>query len=215
MVEELSKAWNYFLENKERFWNAFISHIELDIVCLAICILIAVPLGYICAKHKKIAAWVMNITNILRFIPALAKFIILLPFTGIGFLPAMIALTVMSIPTIIISTMTGIHGVNPKVIESARGMGMSDAKICLEMEIPLAMPMILNGIRTATIEIIAGTTIASYIGASSLGTFILSGLAQNKPYIMLVGAVSVTVLAILIDMILTVVQKKVQKRIEG
>lgn len=215
MVKELSKAWNYFLENQEHFWDAFIGHIELDIVCLAICILVAVPLGYVCAKHKIIATWVMNVTNILRFIPAIAKFIILLPFTGIGFLPAMIALTVMSIPTIIISTMTGIHGVNPKVIESAKGMGMSDAKICMEMEIPLAMPMILNGIRTAAVEIIAGTTIASYIGATGLGTFILSGLAQNKTYIMLVGAISVTVLAILVDVILARVQRKSQKRIEG
>lgn len=215
MKEELAKAWIYFLENQDRFWNALLSHIELDVVCLIVCIVIAVPLGYLCAKHKKAAAWIMNITNILRFIPAIAKFIILLPFTGIGFLPAMIALTVMSIPTIIISTMTGIRGVNPKVIESAMGMGMSSAKICMDIEIPLAMPMILNGIRTATIEIIAGTTIASYIGASGLGTFILSGLSQNKPYIMLVGAVSVTVIAVLVDLILTEIQKKAQRKIEG
>ena len=215
MAEELLKAWDYFLENKEHFRDALMGHIELDVVCLLICILIAVPLGYICTKHKIIASWVMNITNILRFIPAIAKFIILLPFTGIGFLPAMIALTVMSIPTIIINTMTGIRGVNPKIIESAKGMGMSDARICMEMEIPLAMPMILNGIRTAAIEIIAGTTIASYIGATGLGTFILSGLSQNKTYIMLVGAVSVTALAILVDIIFAGVQRSVQKRIEG
>lgn len=215
MLAELGKALEYYNNNTAKVLHALAGHIELDAVCLVLCIVIAIPLGYICAKNKRIAAVVMNIANALRFIPTIAEFIILLPFTGIGFLPAMIALTVMSIPTVIISTMTGINGVNPNVIESAKGMGLSKFRIATDIEIPIAMPMILNGIRTATVEIIAGTTIASYIGAEGLGKFILSGLSQNRYSIMLVGAVLVTIMAITMDIILSLIQSGISKRIEG
>ena len=212
MLLACQQAIEYLMQNQDRFVSALAKHMQLDAICLIMCILIAVPLGYISAKNEKFGLAMMNLTNLIRIVPTIAIFIMLIPITGIGTVPAAIALTGMSIPTILINTMSGIKEIEPRVIECAEGMGMGWRDICFGIELPLASPMILNGIRTATIEIVASTTIASYIGAGGLGNFIISGLSQNRTYITLVGAVPVAVIAIVLDFLLSKLQKMALER---
>ena len=205
---------DYISTHQERYIDAVVRHMQIDIIALAICFAIAIPLGYVCAKKEKLAIPVLNITNVLKIIPGVAKFFILMPIFGIGIKPAIIALVALAVPTVLINTMSGVKEIEPQILESAEGMGMGKLRICLSVEMPLALPMILNGVRMATIEVVAGTTIASYIGAGGLGDFIVAGLSQNKSEVMLAGAITVALISIVIDIILSVVQKKALSRIQ-
>jgi len=210
----LYETLEYISQNQQKYINAIIRHISIDGVSLSICILIAIPLGYLCAKKPKFATPILNLTSIIRIIPSIAIFIILLPIMGIGVVPAVIALVAMSIPTVLLNTMSGIRGVDPLIIESAEGMGMGNFQIAYSVELPLAMPMILSGVRTATIEVVAGTTIASYIGAGGLGDFIVSGLSQYRNDVMLTGALTVAIISIALDILLSVLQRRSLRRVK-
>ena len=204
----------YISSHQSRYINAIITHLTIDIIALTICFAIAIPLGYLCAKKNKLAIPVLNVTNALKIIPSVAKFFILMPFFGIGIVPAVIALVILAVPTVLINTMSGVQGIEPQIIESAEGMGMSRMRVCWFVEMPLALPMILNGVRMAVIEVVAGTTIASYIGAGGLGDFIIAGLSQNNRAVMLTGAVTVAVISIALAIILSIVQQRALRRIQ-
>ena len=191
-----------------------VRHLQIDVIALLLCFAIAIPLGYLCAKKEKLAIPVLNVTNVLKIIPGVAKFFLLMPIFGIGLTPALIALVALAVPTILINTMSGVKGIDPLVLESAEGMGMGKFRTCWSVELPLALPMILNGMRMATIEVVAGTTIAAYVGAGGLGDFIVSGLSQNKTVIMLAGAITVAALSIILDILLSIVQRRARNRIQ-
>jgi osmoprotectant transport system permease protein len=139
---------------------------------------------------------VINLFGAFRLVPSLAILFLALPYLGTGFRPALVALTVLAFPPTIINTYAGVRGVDRAVVEAAYGMGMAPSQVLRRVELPLAMPAIIAGIRIAAVEIISSATLAAFINGGGLGDFITLGFALFEPRIMLVGAVPVALLAL-------------------
>lgn len=208
----LSQSWDYYQQNSDQFWQQFVAHLQLSFLALAIAIVICVPLGILTSRFGTTARVIINIIGILRVVPSLAVLFIMLPLLGLGFLPALVALTLLAFPPVLINTDTGLRGLDPATLEAARGVGMSWWQRLLKVEIPLALPVIIGGIRTAAVEVIASATLAVEIGAGGLGYFIAIGLSGYDNSIMLVGAIPVAVLALLAEIILGVTQRLVSPK---
>jgi osmoprotectant transport system permease protein len=195
-MQLLFDAYQYFLANQPRFWQAMNQHLVLSVLALAISVLAGVPLGIWIAQRAVAAQYVINVFGTLRLIPSLAILFLALPYLGTGFRPALLALAVLAFPPVIINTYAGIRNVNRAVVEAAYGMGMEPAQVLRQVELPLALPAIIAGIRTAAVEVISSATLAAFIGGGGLGDFITRGFAVYDPKIMLVGAVPVALLAL-------------------
>ena len=206
-METVQKAWNYIQENPEKFLEAFREHLILSIIALLIAMIIGITIGIICAKNEKISSIIMGIFNSLRVIPSLAILIIVLPIMGTGFYPALVALTVLACPPLIINTFTGFREIDRSVIEAASGMGMNEKQILRKIEFPLALPIIIAGCRTAAVEVVASATLAAFIGGGGLGTFIINGLGMYNIPLLLVGAIPVALLAILSEVSFATTEK--------
>lgn len=194
-----------------------IEHISIVFVAVAIAILTAVPIGIAITQSKRAADTVLYAASIMMTVPSIALFGLMIPLLspighGIGYLPAMIAVVLYAQLPIIRNTYAAITDVDPTIREAAIGMGMSARQRLWEVEIPLAAPLILAGIRIAVVMNIGITAIAAYIGAGGLGTFISRGISQSDPRQLITGAVSVSLLAILADLALACVQKRVTPR---
>ncbi|MEI8306936.1 MAG: ABC transporter permease [Chloroflexales bacterium] len=207
MRELLSAAYTYYLANQERFTTELGRHVALSGSALAISLSICIPLGIWAARHATIAQYVINAVGALRLIPSLAILFLVLPYLGTGFSSALIALTVLALPPVLINVYVGILGVEPAVVEAAQAMGMTTRQQLLQIELPLALPAIIAGVRIATVEVISSATLAAFIGGGGLGIFITRGFAIFEPRIMLVGAIPVAVLALISELILGLVER--------
>ena len=179
-------------------------HIWIVGIALLIATPIGVVLGIVITKHEQFASRVLNGANILMTIPSLALFGLMLPVLsivnmGLGKVPAIIALVLYSQLPIIRNTYTAIKNVPPALVDAARGMGMSKWKLLRELEIPLAIPLIIAGLRTAAVMNIGVAAIATYIGAGGLGVYIQQGIARVYPEMIMSGAILVSLLAIVVD----------------
>ncbi|MCK9246107.1 MAG: ABC transporter permease [Anaerolineaceae bacterium] len=210
-MELLQDAFQYYLQNQAFFWNASRQHVALSIFAMLISLLIALPLGIWIAKRTGTAQAVINVFNAFRVVPSLAILFLALPYLGLGFYPSLIALSVLAFPPVLINTYAGIRGVDPSVIEAALGMGMTKSQVLTKIELPLAIPAIVTGIRIASVEVISSATLASFIGGGGLGDFITRGFALYDVPIMLVGAVPVALLALSSELFWSLFLKKYQK----
>ena len=195
-MELLQKAFQYYMDNQAFFWNATRQHLVLSAFAMGISLLIALPIGIWIAKRTRIAQVVINIFNGFRVVPSLAILFLALPYLGLGFFPSLVALTVLAFPPILINTYTGIRGVDAFIVEAAAGIGMTKNQVMTKVEIPMAIPAIVTGIRIASVEVISSATLASFIGGGGLGDFIVRGFALYDVPIMLVGAIPVALLAL-------------------
>ncbi|MBU3007742.1 ABC transporter permease [Cobetia amphilecti] len=203
----------YALDNLELLTTRTLEHISLVGVAVGIATLTGVPIGIAITKNERAAKTVLYIASIIVTIPSIALFGIMIPILsligqGIGYLPAVIAVLLYSQLPIIRNTYTAINNVDPALREAARGVGMSQNQRLWMVEIPLAIPIIMAGVRTAVVLNIGVMAIAAYIGAGGLGTFISRGISQSDPRQLIVGAVAVSVLAILVDYALLALQKR-------
>ncbi len=151
----LESTWQYFLTHQAEFWAKTAVHLRLSGAALLIGILVGVTLGVLAARSQAASPWVTNVVGALRSIPSLAIMAVMLPLIGIGFLPAMIALAILAIPPILINTQAGFASVDPAIVEAARGMGMASLSIAWQVELPLALPVLIAGFRTAAVEVLA------------------------------------------------------------
>ncbi|MCZ8540567.1 ABC transporter permease [Psychrobacillus sp. FSL K6-2365] len=188
--------------------EAFMQHIYLSFVALAIGIAIALPLGILVARYRRIAEPVIGITAIFQTIPSLALFGFLVPLIGIGAKTALIALIIYALLPILRNTYTGISNIDESMIEAGRGMGMTKSQLLWQIEFPLALPFIMAGIRTATVLTVGIATLATFVGAGGLGDVIYRGLQSYNNSLVLAGALPVALLAILFDLILKWIEKK-------
>ena len=186
-------------------------HIIISLIAISVGIIIGVTLGIVSFKSEKVSHYIMNFFNFLRIIPSLAILVIVMPILGVGVVPALFALIVLAVPPILISTFLGFNNINKSVIESAEGMGMNKKELLLRIQLHLAMPLILTGIRTASIEVIASATLASYIGAGGLGDFIFKGLVLNDTKLLIVGGGTVALLSIFSEIILFSLQQRITR----
>lgn len=203
-----------FLQFLEQNWSEIFAltreHLWLVFVSTFVAVVVGVPVGIVLTRRKSLQAPILGIANILQTIPSLALFGLLIPMPfigGIGAQSAIIALTLYSFLPIIRNTVTGISGVDPKIVEAATAMGMTDWQILKKVELPLAAPVILTGIRVAVVIAVGVATIAAAIGAGGLGTYIFRGLRQNDNNLLLAGALFSAVLALLADFTIGQIEK--------
>lgn len=203
---------NFAIDNWPQIAARTGEHISLVGVAVAIAIMTGVPAGIAITQNKAAADRVLYAAAIIMTIPSIAFFGVLIPLLspfgyGIGYLPALIALIFYSQLPIIRNTYTAIMNIDPALREAARGMGMTPLQRLREVELPIALPVIINGVRNAVILNIAIATIATYIGAGGLGAFISRGISQTDPRQLITGAVAVSVLAIIADLLLLLLQR--------
>jgi osmoprotectant transport system permease protein len=208
-VQLLIDAYQYALKNQSAVLEDLLIHLRLSFGALAIALLICVPLGIWVARYHRLAPFVMNLAGTLRVVPSLAVLFLALPLLGIGFRPSLLALTLLACPPILINTFAGFRGVDRAVLEAARGMGMSSFQVLRQIEWPLALPVVIAGIRTAAVEVIASATLAAYIGGGGLGDYIQRGFTLLEPSILLVGALPVALLSLSAELLLSVLQRRV------
>ncbi|HEY9910226.1 MAG TPA: ABC transporter permease [Thermosynechococcaceae cyanobacterium] len=174
-------------------------HLLLVGIAITIAILVSLPLGILITRQKALRRPVLALANVLQTIPSLALFGLLIPVVGIGAVPAIVALTLYSFLPIIRNTYTGITNVDPAVREAGRGMGMTDWQLLTQVEIPLALGVILAGVRVATVIAIGIATIAAAVGAGGLGVFIFRGIAVVNNQLILAGAIPAAAIALIAD----------------
>ena len=186
----------YFASNMDQYFISLQEHVTISILALLVAVIIGVPCGYLAIKNKRHERIIIIIFQVLRVVPSLAILILLIPVMGTGIRPALTALVLLAVPPILMNTITGLEEVPDFILETAQGVGMTDRQVLWKVKIPLAMPFILTGIKTAMIEIIASATLASKIGAGGLGDIIFTGLGLNRTDLLLVGGISVAILSI-------------------
>lgn len=197
---------DFLSQQGDKILSRTLEHIGLTFISLFFALIIGIPLGIFISGRKKWAGSILGVAGVLQTIPSIALLGIMIPLLGIGPKPAIVALLLYALLPIIQNTYTGITGVNAAIIEAARGMGMSKRQILFKVQIPLAMPFILAGIRTATVINVGVATLAAYIGAGGLGAFIFQGISLNNANMILAGAIPSAMLAIIFDFLLSKVQ---------
>ncbi|WP_461239393.1 ABC transporter permease [Paucilactobacillus sp. N302-9] len=177
-------------------------HIYLSFASLALGILVAVPLAILLTRFEKIAGFVIGLASILQTVPSLALLAMMIPIFGIGFVPAIAALFIYSLLPILRNTYLGLKNVDPAVLDAAKGLGMNNFQSISQVELRLAAPVIMSGIRLSATYVIAWAALASYIGAGGLGDFIFNGLNLYRSDLILAGSIPVILLALLTDFLL-------------
>ncbi|RDW19791.1 osmoprotectant update ABC transporter permease/substrate-binding subunit OpuFB [Oceanobacillus chungangensis] len=191
-----------FQERQGQLVSTLLEHIELSFIALFLAVLIAIPLGIYLTKKPKLAEYIIGITAVLQTIPSLALLGLLIPLVGIGKLPAVIALVIYALLPIVRNTYTGIKEVDQSLVEAATAMGMNRRKRLIKVELPLALPVMMAGIRTSMVLIIGTATLAALIGGGGLGELILLGIDRLDTSLILLGAIPAALLAIIFDFIL-------------
>ncbi|RNA69395.1 ABC transporter permease/substrate-binding protein [Alteribacter keqinensis] len=197
-----------FQARQDMLWAATWEHLQLSIISLLLSVFIALPLGIILTRNRRIAEPVIGASAVLQTIPSLALLGFMIPLIGIGTTPAIVALTAYALLPILRNTYTGIREVDPSLVEAARGMGMSSIKRLHKVELPIAMPVIMAGIRTSMVLIVGTATLAALIGAGGLGDLIMLGIARSNNEYILLGAIPAALLALFFDAVLRVTEKR-------
>ena len=199
--------FNYILDPGNDFLGHTIDYLKICGFSILVAIIIGVILGALVSRNAFLAFLAINASGLLRAIPIIAVLILFVPFFGIGFEPAVIALIVIGIPPILLNTYTGIRGIDPATIEAAKGMGMTTVQIATRIQAPLVTPLVAAGIRTSAVQIIATATLAAFIGAGGYGDYIVDGFNVFNNTELIVGAVSVAILAMLVEVFMSWLQR--------
>jgi osmoprotectant transport system permease protein len=214
MNDQQQTLFEFMRQQSDKLATQTLQHIGLTFISLFLAVLVGLPLGILIARKRKLSGPVLGVAGVLQTIPSIALLGFMIPLLGIGPKPAIVALLLYALLPIIRNTYTGITGVDAAVKEAATAMGMSKWQILFKVELPLAMPVILAGIRTATVITVGVATLASYIAAGGLGEFIFGGISLNNTNMILAGAIPAALLAILFDFLLSRVQKLNFKKIK-
>lgn len=203
--------WSFLINDRAEILSRTLQHLVLVGAAMLAAVLIGIPLGIALVRRHNLRRWVLGAANVVQTIPSLALFGFLIPVPflgGIGARTAIVALALYALLPILTNTYTGIAGVDPAVLESARGMGMTPKQILWDVQLPLSIAVILAGVRVAAIICIGIGTIAAAIGAGGLGVFIFRGVAMVSNAVILAGAIPAALLAIGVDFILGLVERR-------
>jgi osmoprotectant transport system permease protein len=206
---------NFILDPTNNYVGQTIEYLKLCGVAIVVATVIGVVLGALVSRNAFLAFLAINLSGLMRAIPIIAALFIIfsivnqlgLRSASLGFLPAIIALIVLGIPPILINTFTGIRGIDPAAIDAAKGMGMTSWQIATRIQAPLVTPLVAAGIRTSAVQIVATATLAAFIGAGGYGDYIVDGINVFNYTELIVGAVSVAILAMLIEVSLSWLQR--------
>jgi osmoprotectant transport system permease protein len=195
----LLDAWHYLAAHPKAFTTALAVHVALSGAALVLASSFAIPAAVAAHRRPSIALWLTNGANIGRTLPSLAVLALVMPLLGTGFTPSLFALTLLALPPIVQNTLAGLRSVEPDVVDAARGMGMTRHEVLRRVEMPIALPAIFAGLRTAAVQVVSGAVLAAFIGGGGLGDFITAGIAMMALPQLLVGAIPVTLLALGVD----------------
>ena len=209
-MELATEAITYAAAHTTELALALRQHLALVGLALGVAVVLCVPLGVWTSRSDAAAILFINTSNALRVVPSLAVLFLAIPYFGLSFTSASIALTILALPPVLINTDAAYRTISPAIKEAALGMGMTSWQVLRHIETPLALPVIIAGIRTATTEVIASATLAAFIGIGGLGLFVVRGFALYDIAILLVGAVPVALLTLLADIGLGQLQKRLQ-----
>ena len=198
--------------NWPRLVTAFTQHVQIALTSVSFGALISVPLGIVLTRLPGIGQKVIAVMSILQTIPSMVMFGLLLPFAGIGRPTAIVVLTLYSVLPILRNTYTGISDVSPSYVEAAKGMGMNNMQILLRVELPIALPVIVTGIRISSVYIISWSTVATIVGAGGLGDIIFIGVARHDQAMILLGAIPASLLAVFTSFFIGKLSKAVTPR---
>ena len=179
-----------------------LEHLQYTVVAVFFSALIAVPLGMVIGHTGRGTFLVVSGVNALRALPTLGVLLLGVLLWGLGLVPPTVALMLLGIPPLLAGTYSGIANVDRAVVDAARSMGMTERRVLLRVEVPNAMPLILGGLRTATLQIVATATVAAYASLGGLGRYLIDGIKVREFYLALVGALMVTALALILDALL-------------
>ena len=189
----------WFLRNFDQVAVALGQHVMIALTALVIAFAIALPVGIVAARRARVYAFAITVAGFLYTIPTLAFLALLIPLVGLGRTNAIIAMVAFSLVVLIRNIATGIRGVSPDVVDAARGMGMSAQQVLLRIELPLASPVIVAGLRVAAVTVISVTVVAAYVNAGGLGTLIFNGIAGDHAPKIWSGALTACALAVAVD----------------
>ncbi|MDI3340624.1 MAG: ABC transporter permease [Sphaerobacter sp.] len=199
----------FLTDPRTDFAGETITYLRLCAIPIVLAVVIGLVLGVLVARRPLLAFVVSNLSGLARAIPTLAFLAAVLPYLGIGFTPAVAALTALGIPPILLNTIAGLRGVDPAMVDAARGMGMAPRQILSRVEIPLVLPVVAAGVRTSAVQIVATAPLAALIGAGGYGDYILAGINLLRPAPLVVGAGCVALLALLVEFGLAAVERAV------
>lgn len=203
------KFIDYIIENKDQIISLCIEHIELTALALAIAIMIGVPIGILISYKRKLNKPVLAITSITQAIPSMALLGFMIPFLGIGTIPAVVVVVLYSLLPIIKNTYTGITNIEESTIEAATGIGLTKSQILTKIQIPQALPIIMAGVRISSVSAVGLMTMAAFIGGGGLGYLIFSGIRTVNNYQILAGAIPACILALIVDYFFGAIEKLV------
>ena len=203
---------NWFLRNWTTVAQALWEHIAISLTALTIAFALSLARGIVAARRKRLYSAVMTLSGILYTIPTLAFLAFLIPVVGLGRTNAIITMVAFSLMILIRSVATGIREVPADVIDAARGMGMSNAQIMRRIELPLALPLIVAGLRVSAVTVISVTVVAAYVNAGGLGTLIFNGIASDHPAKIWAGALMVCLLSVVVDLALALTERRLKRQ---
>lgn len=198
---------NFILDPKNDFPGETLQYLKLCGVSIVVAIIIGVLLGALVSRNAVLAFVAINLSGLMRAIPIIAVLLIFVPILGLGFTPSIIALIVLGIPPILINTYTGIRGIDPAMIDAARGMGMTPWQIASRIQAPLVLPLVAAGVRTSAVQVVATATLAAFIGGGGYGDYIVDGIQVFNYTELIVGAVAVAILAIVVEVFMSWLQR--------
>ncbi|MCO6216716.1 ABC transporter permease [Staphylococcus epidermidis] len=184
-----------------------VEHFYISMFALLLAIVVAVPLGILLSKTQRTANVILTVAGVLQTIPTLAVLAIMIPIFGVGKTPAIVALFIYVLLPILNNTVLGVKNIDKNVIQAGQSMGMTKFQLMKDVEMPLALPLIISGIRLSSVYVISWATLASYVGAGGLGDLVFNGLNLYQPPMIISAAIVVTLLALVIDFILSLVEK--------
>ena len=196
----LADTWDAF--RAQDGWGQTWTHVKLSVVALGLAAVAGVALGVVAAKVGRLASFlVITVSNLGRTVPTFAIIVLILALTSIGFWPAALGLFALGVPPILLNAFTGIRDVDPGAVEASRGMGLTPLQVLTRVELPLAVPLIFAGIRTSAVQIVATAALAGLVGSGGLGVIVQSGLANGQTEVLLAGAIPITILAALAEIL--------------
>ncbi|WP_217912898.1 ABC transporter permease [Miltoncostaea marina] len=205
------EVWDAFREQDG--WGQLWLHVRMSLAALGLATVTGLVLGVICAKIGRVASFlVVSVSNLGRTVPTFALIALILALTSLGFWPAALGLFALGVPPILINAYTGVREVDPGAVEASRGMGFTPLQVLTRVELPMALPLVFAGVRTSAVQIIATAALAGLVGAGGLGVILSSGLSNSQEDVILAGAIPVTLLAILAELLFGAAERLVTPR---
>jgi osmoprotectant transport system permease protein len=208
LSELLAATLAYAGEHAEELAAATWRHLALAGAALILAVVVCVPVGIWIARRRRLAEPVIGGFNALRVVPSLALLFLVVPLLGFNEAAALLALTVLACPPVLLNTAAGLRGVDPAAREAGLGLGMTDRQLLRRVELPLAAPVMLAGVRIAALEVVASATLAAWIGVGGLGAFVQRGFAVGRPDIVLTGALPIALLALAVEATFGLAQRR-------